>query len=230
MVVARTLLSVAAQGLAILGFSLAHHPDPAGAAVAWWSVYDTLVDIGCLALLFVFLRREGLRIWDLVGFDRRRLLRDVLLGLGIIAVLFPLVMIGGSILVSLLVYGTLQPDLPAGTFGRVLPLWGVLYSRMVWWVIWSFTEELTYQGYALPRLQAMTKRTVPVVLLIALFWSLQHCFLPFFPDARKFLFTFLEFVPIAIAMQLIYLRIRRLPALLVAHWGMDLILSIMSIA
>ena len=35
-------------------------------------------------------------------------------------------------------------------------------------------------------------------------------------------YMFLAFLPLSIAMTLVYLRIRRLPPLIVAHWLMDL--------
>jgi hypothetical protein len=146
----------------------------------------------------------------------------VLLGLGLLVTVFPLVMIGGAMLSGLLAYGVLVPERPMELMSRHLPLWGVLYSRMIWWVIWSFTEELTYNGYALPRLQALTGRTWLAVLIVGIGWALQHSFLPFFAEGRVFLYLTLQMVPLVIAMQLLYLRTRRLPTLIVMHWGMDL--------
>jgi hypothetical protein len=45
-----------------------------------------LIDAGCLALLWRLTRREGIRLFDLVGFERTRLVRDALLGLALIPV------------------------------------------------------------------------------------------------------------------------------------------------
>jgi len=39
---------------------------------------------------------------------------------------------------------------------------------------------------------------------------------------KVFLYLFLQMIPLTIAMQLIYLRFRRLPVLIVMHWAMDL--------
>jgi hypothetical protein len=49
-------------------------------------VYGTLIDAGCLALLWRLARREGIRLLDLIGFERTRLVRDALLGLALIPV------------------------------------------------------------------------------------------------------------------------------------------------
>jgi len=229
MVLARSLFAFVAHGLVALIFVVQRHPSPSDAAAAWWTVYGTLVDIGCLVLLVWLTRREGIRLLDVVGFSRKTLLGDVLLGVGLFVVLFPVVVGGGSLLASLLVYGTARPDLPPGVFERSLPLWGVLYSRTIWWVIWSFTEQATYQGYALPRLQVLTGRSWAAVLWVGFGWALQHCFLPFSLDAKQLLFRFLIFLPLVIVMPVLYLRLRRLLPFVIAHWAMDFILTLMTI-
>jgi hypothetical protein len=189
------------------------------------------VDLGCLALLVWFTRREGIRLVDIIGLNRRKIGRDILIGLGILVVASPLVMIGGSILSGLVVYGNAQPVLPAEVMSKALPLWAALYSRVLWWPLWSVVEEMTYNGYALPRLQALTGgRTWLAVLMVGFAWAIQHSFLPFIPDGKVFLYLFVQMVPLVIAMQLVYLRFRRLPPTIVVHWGMDLFSTIMMIS
>lgn len=221
MLLARPGLALLAQGITLLFLMRAGVPSPAIAVRNWWTVYGTLVDLGCLALLSWLARREGIRLLDLVSFDKRKLKTDVLIGLGIFIVVFPLTVFGGGMLASLLAYGRLQPELPAGAFIRTLPLLGVLYSRLLWWPLWSFTEELTFQGYALPRLQALTKSAWFSVTLVSFCWSIQHSFLPWI-NLQHGVYLFLTFVPLTIALQLIYLRVRRLTPLIIGHWLMDL--------
>lgn len=223
MLASRTIFAILAQAFVTLIFVWLRNPDPLKAGTAWWQVTGTLVDLGCLALLFWLTRREGIRLWDLVGLDRSKLLRDVLLGLGILVVMFPVLMVGGSLLSGLLVYGELQPALPGEVMMKSLPLWAVLYSRTIWWIIWSSTEEITYNGYVLPRLQVLTGgRTWLAVLMVGFAWAIQHAFLPFIPDWKVFLYLFVQMLPLVIVMQLLYLRFRRLPPMIVMHWGMDL--------
>jgi hypothetical protein len=227
---ARTLLALLAQSLVTLGLAWAGHPDPARAGTAWWQVTGTLVDVGCLGLLYWLTRREGIRLVDLLGLDRRKLLRDLALGLGLLLVLFPVVMLGGSVGAGLLIYGTPQPTLPGEVMLKTLPLWGVLYSRLVWWVIWSPTEEMLYNGYALPRLMALTGRRWLAVAIVGVAWALQHAFLPLMADWRLFMYLFVQMLPLVIVMQILFLRLRRLPPLIVMHWGMDLISSLLMTA
>jgi hypothetical protein len=221
MLLARSTLILLAQGLTYLLFVQLQVPRAGVAIRNWWSVYGTLVDIGCLALLVWLTKREGIRLLDLVGLVRGKLKTDIALGLGIFATVFPITVFGGGALAMLIAYGTLQPEFPEGTYMKVLPLLGVLYSRLLWWPIWSATEEMTYNGYALPRLIALTKSRWLSVGIVSFFFSIQHSFLAL-ATFRQGLYMFITFVPLTIALELIYLRIRRLPPLIVAHWLMDL--------
>jgi membrane protease YdiL (CAAX protease family) len=142
------------------------------------------------------------------------------LGLGIFIIIFPFTIGLGSNAASLLVYGSFKPDLPPGSFIRILPLWAVLYSRLIWWVIWSATEEMTFNGYALPRLQLLTGKTWVAVLAVGFGWALQHSFLPFI-NAKHAMWLFITFFPLTIALQFVYLKYRRLFPIILGHWAMD---------
>lgn len=228
LVVGRSALMLLAQGLFALAFLLRGTAQPWLAAAPWWSIYGTLVDLGCLVLLWQFTRSEGTRLRDLIGSIRWRNGWDFFLGAGIFLLVFPLFVVGG-LLSCRLVYGVFQVNVFPGILGgRVLPLWAAIYSRSAWWLIWSPTEEMTYAGYVLPRAQALAPRTWMAVVVVAFWWSVQHSFLPFIPEWRNFLWRFLAFVPGIVTMVLIYLRVRRLAPLIVAHWTMDIIATVMT--
>ena len=225
LVTGRSVLILAAQAFVALIFYLRGTHDAWLAAAPWWTVYGTLVDLGCLALLWKFTRDEGITIRDLIGSILLRYGRDLFLGVAIFAV-FPL-FVGGGLLASRWLYGAFKVDLyPRILGGRVLPVWATIYTHFIWWVIWSPTEEITYAGYALPRLQALSGRTWIAVAVVGFWWTVQHPFLPFIPDWQLFLWRFLAFVPGVVALTLIYLRVRRLAPLIVAHWAMDIIATL----
>jgi membrane protease YdiL (CAAX protease family) len=231
MALGRTLLCLLAQAVAAGVLWAQGHAAPWSAAAAWWTVWGTLADVGCLAALVWLLRREGLRLRDLLGFDRARLGRDVVLGLGLVLVVFPVTIIGGTMLASWLVFGTTQAPMYAGELtGRMLPWWGVAYSLTLWWLIWSPTEELTFNGYLLPRLEALTGRPWLTVLVVGLLWAVMHAAIPTLFDARYLLWRTLSFLPLCLAMATAYLRLRRLVPLVVTHWTMDLFGAIFTLA
>ena len=214
-------LALLAQGITVWLLTQMQSPSPSIAVHSWWTVYGTVVDLGCLALLAWLVKREGIHLLDLVSFDRRKLKVDILIGLGIFLFIFPLAVFGGGALASRIAYGSLQAELPQYALIRTLPLMAVLYSRLLWWPLWSFTEELTYQGYALPRLRVLTGKTWLSVALVGFFWALQHSFLPWI-NIQHGAYLLITFLPLTIALQLVYLRVGRLTPLIIGHWLMDL--------
>jgi len=224
---ARTAFMLVSQALFAGCLRLQGRASPWHAAGAWWTVWGTLVDMGCLTCLFFLTRRENIRIRDLLGPVPRWLVPK---GIGCFLLIFPFFLLGGS-LASWIIYHAWQAPIPMGElWGRHLPLWGVLYSLLIWWPIWSATEELTYQGYLASRLAALTRYRWVVYSLVGFWWALQHCFLPFVADWRLVLYRFLAFLPGVLVFLAIYLRTRRLAPLIVAHWMMDLSAAVMTLS
>lgn len=220
MLFARSAFILLAQGITFLILRGLSVENPAVEVRNWWPVYGTLADFGCLGLLYWLTKWEGIRLIDLIDIVKSKLLTDILRGLGLFIVIFPVTIFGGGMLAMLIAYGQFNPAFPENTYIRTLPLLALLYSRILWWPLWSATEEMTYNGYALPRLIAMTKSTRLSVAIVSFFFAIQHSFL-MLAGFQFGLYMFITFIPLTIAMQLAYLRIRRLPPLIVAHWLMD---------
>jgi membrane protease YdiL (CAAX protease family) len=216
----RSVLAIAAQAVVAGIFVLKDISTPWHAAAPWWSVYATMIDLGCLVLIARFTRTEAIGLRDLIG--KIRWTRDPFLGIVWFLVVFPFFWAAAPVS-SWLVWGTTQPNLYPGLLtSRTLPLWAVVYSFSVWWMIWSATEEMTYQAYALPRLQALSGRAWVALVLVGFWWALQHCFIPLILDWHYVAWRFLAFLPGVVVMTLIYQRTRRLPPLIFAHYLMDI--------
>jgi hypothetical protein len=230
---ARTGLILLVQAVVATAFFMRGDPSPWREQAPWWTVYATLVDIGCLLLLSLQARREGIRLVDLFGIERSRLVREVLWGLLYFVVLFPIVAGLGSKLAGWLVYGTRQltPAMlaPGLLSERQLPHWAVVYSLSVFWLAWSPTEEVIYQAYCAARLRALTGSTWATVGLVGFWWAFQHTVFPLIFDWRLIVFRFLQFLPLVVVFQLIYLRTRRLPRMIIMHWPMDLFAALLTL-
>jgi membrane protease YdiL (CAAX protease family) len=216
MLFARSAGAVAAQALVAAIFALRSSPTPWHDAEPWLPVYGTLIDAGCLALLWRLTRREGIRLFDLLGFERTHLARDVLLGLAIIPACLGFIL-GGVYAAGWLVYGTLRPPYLFGA----LPLPAALYGVLVFPFIWGLVEQMTYNGYLLPRFQVLSRSTGLAIAMVAFAWSLQHAFMPLTFDPRFMVFRLLSSVPQSIFVTFLYLRLRRLVPLAIAHALMD---------
>jgi uncharacterized protein len=229
LVTSRTVLAVVAQAIVAFIYVLRRNPSPWQAATPWWSIYGTLVDIGCLVLMARFTRGECIGLRDLVGTIRLRWGRDLLIGIGCLLLVFPFFAVGAS-LGSKLVYGSTQPNLYPGLLtARALPLWAIAYSFSAWWLIWSPTEQMTYQAYVLPRVLALSESKWIAVLVVAFWWTLQHSFFPLILDWHYIAWRFLAFLPGVIVFTVLYLLNRRLPPLIAAHWPMDIFAVLLTV-
>ena len=219
MLAARPLFAFATQLAVAAGFRLKRHPKPLRQTGRWWMVSGTLIDLLSLGTLTWLTRREGMRFADLLGVQRNRLGRDMVLALGDLVALTPAV--GISAALTRLFYGPSgQP--PQVAVARGLPRAASAYSVLVWPVIWAAAEEATYLGYTLPRLEALTGNTPVSVALVSSVWALQHVALPLLPDGRYLVYQPLSALPVTFTTTLLYLlRGRRLPPLMVAHWASD---------
>jgi membrane protease YdiL (CAAX protease family) len=153
--------------------------------------------------------------------------RDIALGLGYYLLIFPF-FLGGSYLTRLFLrrYFTVDPALFL-LHAHHLPVWAIVYSLSIWWLIWSPTEETTYQAYVMPRLQSLGGKGI-AILLTAFFWTVQHCALPFLPDWRYIGFRFFAFLPGVLVTMAIYYRTRRLMPMFFAHWPMDIAAAVLT--
>jgi hypothetical protein len=228
LVSARTILWLTFQSLLALILLVLHRPAPFRTAGNWWMFYGNLSDLCCLLGIRYFTRPEGIRLRDLIGPIRMRWGRDLWLGLGILFISIPCFWVGGHLAVWL-VYGSIaKVPMEFIVQRHSLPLWGTVYSLTVWWIIQSATEEMTYQGYVLPRLEALSGRTWIAVAITGFWWAAQHFTIPFVPDWHYVAYRFLMFLPLLLLLMPIYLRMRRLGPFIIAHWPMDIGAAIMT--
>ncbi len=192
---ARALLSYLAQFLVIWILFIAGNSHPYQASVGWWTVWGTRVDVACLSGLVVLTRREGIRLFDLIGTSRAQIKRDLLLVIPFAAALLVPAAIVGTVAQKIFYpTATVPPQLAV----MHLPLWAVLYSIIVWPAIWTFTEEVTYLGYVFPRLEVMTRSTVSAAVVVLAFWSLQHPALPLIGGSYPIFRTITAFTAVVI--------------------------------
>jgi hypothetical protein len=114
-------------------------------------------------------------------------------------------------------YETLTPPY---LFGR-LPLPAALYGVLVFPFIWGLTEQMTYNGYLVPRFQVLCRSTIPAIAIVAFAWAFQHVVMPLTFDTKFMAFRLLSSVPNTVFQTLLYLRLRRLVPFAIAHALMD---------
>lgn len=218
----RTALAAGVAVAAYVTASALGSSAPERSAAAVWPVTATLVDIGCLVAIAALVRREGIRVSDLVNFGGLRDLRWVPL----VALVIGLGVAASSLLTSLSYPAASPPEITVVD----LPPWGAVYAVLIWPAVWAFTEELTYLGYVLPRLEELHGRW-PAVLVVVLFWTLQHLALPFLPDAKYLVHRAVTPLPVVGMTTLAYFLVgRRLLPLIVVHWLGDALTAYLAVS
>jgi uncharacterized protein len=216
----RTIFSIFAQALFSWVTTFTLQPLSFLDTGRWWTVYGTLIDIGCLTLMVWFLKKEGNDLKSIIGFSRMNIKSDVIHAGLLLLVLLPLTVLWGS-LVSFFIYGKVTSPILAGP----LPLWGELYSVMIWPIGWALMEQIIYMGYCLPKLENIFRNKVTAVIIVMFFWALQHTVLPVTLDLEYSSYRFLTVMPMVI-IPIYYLKTRRLVPLILIHILFDSISSL----
>lgn len=224
LVFTRFILALVLQLCIAVPYILAGNTNPIEAAGHWFTVYGTLIDIGCLFLIAILIKKENLRLLDLVNIKSQSFIKTLLTSIGYIVLFLPMSIAGMSIS-SLLLFDT---PVPQQTMGGI-PLWGAVYSVTIWPVIWAISEQITYQGYALPRIISHVRHKWIAIAIVSFGWAFQHVALPLSFDWHYIIMRVLSFIPVAIVMILLYIRSKRLLPFIISHWVMDLTAAFTSI-
>ncbi|GAA3942656.1 CPBP family intramembrane glutamic endopeptidase [Microbacterium soli] len=193
------------------------------------------VNVVSLVLVVRLVRSEGERVREVLGFERRRIGRDLLWGLLWLAVLY-LPFTGAIMLVVWLQHGDRMFDAMETVFfdPAAMPTlnpiaWGVIgvVAALTFAPLNAPAEELVYRGWS----QRVLARRWPIALAIvvpAAVFALQHVWYAPTPDAvLAFLAAFFVW---GLGSGIIYLRQRRLMPILFAHGFVNLFFSLPALA
>jgi membrane protease YdiL (CAAX protease family) len=193
-------------------------------ASSWWPIYGIFANLICLIALKKSLKIENRKIIDLINFNSQKIKNDLL----ILLILVPISMILGVItpnIFAYMAYGRYPTELVPLFNG--IPLIVIILSIFLFPILNSFTEEIIYNGYCFTKIEEKSNKILAIILVL-IFFTIQHIFIPFIPDLKYLSWRLPSFIPLILFWILIYIKMRRLTSLIIVHWIMD-ILSIISI-
>jgi hypothetical protein len=193
----------------------------------YWLLTATLTNLVSIILLISLFKREDSRFINLFRFNRVSFRKDLLIFIGLTLIIIPIAYYPNNFL-TVWLWG--NADIPFKMMFRPIENWLAYLLLLVFPITIAFAELATYFGYIMPRLERQLKRKWISIVLPVLFLSIQHCTLPFIPDARFIIYRGLVFLPFAL---LIGFSIRFRPTLFpyfaILHGVMDFGTAIMFI-
>jgi membrane protease YdiL (CAAX protease family) len=221
--------------LIVLGLALAYAvyaatgtPEPFLSALLTATLVTVVGNLVSLVLLRRLARREGIRLQDLIAFDRRRIWPDIAWGLALLIVLnvpFIVTIMAVAFLVGGPMggqdFGAAMSNVFAGPLADAgvrpgLPAWIGVVSAVLFPLVNPIIEEMHYRGYVQPRLEALTGSGAVAIGVMALGFGLQHVtYALSVPGIAVYGAAFLVW---GIGAGIVYARMRRLTSLIVAHF------------
>jgi membrane protease YdiL (CAAX protease family) len=187
-------------------------------ASSWWPAYGLFANFLCFIILKKSLRSENIKILSIINFQPLKVKKDILLSFALIF-LSIIIAVSSSFVFGYLMYGRYPFDIMP-LFSDI-PIVVVIILTVIFPIINSVLEEITYNGYIFPRLETKIKNTNAVILIILFFFTFQHVFIMFLPDLKYLAWRLLCFVPLLAFWIIIYKQMRRLTSLIIVHWFMD---------
>ena len=223
MLLSRTFLFFVFGFVILLILDLFKTSQPTTEVTRWWTYQVISTNVVCFLVLIWLSSKESMRIFDLIGFERRLFKKDMLL---VLALLIPSGIIGyfSVYLAGVLLYGNTPPTF----MFQSLPIWAALFSVIAFPLTNALLESTTYFGYSFQRIAVLSGNKWLALALASSFLALQHISIPLHLDLKYLLWRFLSFLPFAFFAGWIYLKIRRLLPIMVLHYLADLPLAIVT--
>jgi hypothetical protein len=197
------------------------------ASQKYWLLTATLTNLVSIILLISLFKREGSKYINLFHFNRASFRKDLLIFIGLTLIIGPVAFFPNNLL-SIWLWG--NAEIPFKMMFQPIESWLSYTLLLAFPTTIAFAELATYFGYIMPRLEKQLNITWISVLLPVLFLSIQHCTLPFIPDAKFIIYRGLVFLPFALLLG-ISMRYRPtlFPYFAILHGIMDFGTAIMFI-
>ena len=178
----------------------------------WWSITDTIVNLLTIAMLIFAARSTGQTFAELIGYKKGQTkVRQAV----IISVIILVVGMGGMYLAGFLCYGVIPYLAPM----LIAPIPVVLAAVNIPLlpITTVFAEDGLYLGCGVNNI----KNKYAAVLVPALFYALQHSFIPTLFDVRYILYRFLSFLPLTVILCAYYYKKRDPVPIMIGHAIID---------
>lgn len=187
---------------------------PLSSVSKWWTSVAVVCNGITIAILYQFAHKKGITYSALLHYEKGKttIKRTIM-----IVLLIVVVGMGGLYLSGLICYGSF-PYLDK-TMVEPIPLWLAILVLILLPLSTTLAEDGLYLGYAV---NCSAGNSWLTVSLAALFYALQHSFIPFLPDGRFFLYRFLSFLPLTLLICFWYQKNRNPLPFMIGHFILNI--------
>lgn len=178
----------------------------------WWSIAASLVNIVTVLILFFVTKKQESTYWDFINYQKGKTTGKQIVGMSVVILL---VGMSGMYLAGYICYGVIPYAAPMMI--APIPLWLAGINVIVLPISTAFAEDGLYLGCGVNQI----RNKYMAILVPALFFALQHSFIPVLFDVKYLIYRFLSFLPLTIILCWYYHKKRNPLPIMVGHTVID---------
>lgn len=179
----------------------------------WWSVIASVVNVATILILLVIAKKQRSNYWELINYQKGKTTGKQI---AVIAVVIVIVGMAGMYLAGFICYGVIPYAAPMMI--APIPLWLAIINIFILPISTAFAEDGLYLGCGVNQI----KNKYVAIIIPALFFALQHSFIPTLFDVKYIIYRFLSFLPLTIILCWYYYKKRNPLPIMVGHAIIDL--------
>lgn len=178
----------------------------------WWSMIASIVNVLIIVVLVFTTKKKNSNYWELINFQKGKTTWKQIVGMSAIIVVIGMV---GMYLAGYICYGVIPYAAPM--LIAPIPLWFAIINVVVLPISTAFAEDGLYLGCGVNTI----KNKYVAIIVPALFFALQHSFIPTLYDVRYTVYRFIFFLPLTIILCWWYYKNRNPLPIMVGHAVID---------
>ncbi len=178
----------------------------------WWSVIATVINIETILIIVLAARKAKTNYWEVINYEKgKTTVKQV-----IVSVIW-IVLVGtvGMYLAGFICYGVIPYSPPMMIAPIPVALAVINFILMPITVV--FAEDALYLGCGVNSI----KNKYAAIIVPALFFAVQHCFIPTIFDAKYMIYRFLSFLPLTIILCIYYRKKKNPVPIMIGHAVID---------
>lgn len=178
-----------------------------------WSVVASIVNIMTIVMLLFVAKNQKSSYWELINYQKGKTKIKQVIATTIVIVL---VGMGGMYLAGFICYGVIPYAAPMMI--APIPLWLATINIIILPISTAFAEDGLYLGCGVNQI----KNKYVAILLPAIFFALQHSFIPTLFDVKYIIYRFLSFLPLTLILCWNYYKKRNPLPIMIGHAVIDI--------